>query len=461
MAITRRDLLTSAAALAASGLAPGPTAAMTAPSRLHARPGRARLAPSQYPETRIWGYDGLLPGPVIRVRQGERVRREFVNELPQASTVHWHGVRLANAMDGVPDLTQPPTAPGETFLYDFVAPDAGTYWYHPHNRAWEQMARGLYGALIVEEREPPAVDRDEVLLIDDWRLTAEAQIDESFGAMGDWSHAGRLGNWATVNGDHAYRREVGAFERLRLRFVNTANARILSLALDGLDGWAVALDGQPLPSPQPLGRILLGPAQRLDAIVDVVAPEGATAAVRADGRSGDVAIATFDVAGATRGGRFPAPSPLAANPVPRLGDVANARTAVLNMSGGAMGGMRQARMGGKMMGVRDLVEHGRIWAFNGQVDMPTEPLLEAQRGETVRISIENDTGWPHAMHLHGHHFCRVDPAGAFGPLRDTLLMDRNERAEIAFVADNPGSWLFHCHMLEHAAAGMITWLRVA
>ena len=107
-----------------------------------------------------------MPGPQIRVPQGQRVSRLFVNDLPQPSTVHWHGVRLVNAMDGVPELTQTVVPPGKSYLYEFEAPDAGTFWYHPHDRAWEQMARGLYGALIVEEPEPPFVDHDEVLLLD-------------------------------------------------------------------------------------------------------------------------------------------------------------------------------------------------------------------------------------------------------------------------------------------------------
>ena len=202
---------------------------------LEARAGSAQLVPD-YPATPIWGYEGRVPGPVIRVRQGERVRRRFVNELPQASTVHWHGIRIENAMDGVPELTQAAVPSGGSFLYDFVAPDAGTYWYHSHNRTWEQLARGLYGALIVEDTDGgPEVDRDELLLIDDWRLTPEAQIDQRFGAMGDRSHGGRLGNWVTINGVSDWRREVRRHERLRLRLANAANARILVLELCA--GW--------------------------------------------------------------------------------------------------------------------------------------------------------------------------------------------------------------------------------
>jgi len=113
-----------------------------------------------------------------------------------------------------------------------------------------------------------------------------------------------------------------------------------------------------------------------------------------------------------------------------------------------------------MTGMRELVQAGRVWAFNGIADMPDEPLVSASVGETLRIAMINETAWPHAMHLHGHHFRRIETDGRTGPLRDTLLVDRNETGEIAFVADNPGDWLLHCHMLEHSAGGMMTWIRV-
>ena len=150
--ITRRQFQGSVLAAAAAATLPTFARSQTAPI-LHAREGSTQLAPAEYPETRIWGYDGAVPGPVLRARQGERMTQSFRNDLPQASSVHWHGIRIENAMDGVAGLTQPAVAPGDAFLYDFALPDAGTYWYHPHNRTYEQMARGLYGALIVEENE--------------------------------------------------------------------------------------------------------------------------------------------------------------------------------------------------------------------------------------------------------------------------------------------------------------------
>ncbi|WP_137702152.1 multicopper oxidase family protein [Marimonas lutisalis] len=459
--ITRRQFTQSALGLAAATAIPGGVHA-AAGDRLVARPGTARLAPAAYPETRIWGYDGTVPGPMVRARQGDRLARQFVNELPQPSSVHWHGIRIANAMDGVAGMTQDAVAPGAEFLYDFVLPDAGTYWYHPHNRTWEQMARGLYGALIVDEAGgAPEVDRDEVLLIDDWRLTDDAQIAPGFGAMHDWAHAGRLGNWITVNGNGAWSQKVQRFARLRLRLVNTANARVFTLETRGLDGWLVALDGMPLDRPEPLARLTLAPAQRADLIVDVVADEGAEAFLVSFERDGGYAIAAFPVEDSARQAALPAPAPLPPNPVPALGPLAQARRATLLMEGGAMGSMRGAMMNGRQMEMRDLAAAGKVWAFNGMADMGDTPLIEAQRGETIVLALTNDTAWPHAMHLHGHHFRQVAADGTMGPLRDTLLMNRGETAEIAFLADNPGDWLLHCHMLEHSAGGMMTWLRVA
>ena len=460
--LTRRAFNGSLLALSAAGSGLPRLAFADEIPVLTAREGTAQLAPPAYPPTAIWGFDGKVPGPVLRVAQGARLQRRFRNDLPQASTIHWHGIRIANAMDGVPGMTQQTVAPGTEFLYDFTLPDAGTYWYHPHNRSWEQMARGLYGALIVEEKAgAPEVDSEEVLLIDDWRLAEGAQIADGFGALHDWAHAGRIGNWITVNGQGAWSRQVARNSRHRLRLVNTANARIFSLEVRGLAGWVIALDGMPLDSPHPLDRLTLAPAQRADLIVDVVAADGEEALLISHERDGEYAIASFTVSGSAQGDRLPAPAPLPPADLPGLGDVTQARTARLVMEGGAMGRMTGAMMGGRMMDMRAMAGAGKVWAFNGMADMPDTPLIEAARNETIRIAMTNDTAWPHAMHLHGHHFRQLAQDGSVGPLRDTLLINRGADAEIVFVADNPGDWLLHCHMLEHAAGGMMTWIRVA
>ena len=266
---TRRDFLQTTAALAATGLLPQRAVAAIAGSGMTAFPAREatlRLAPPGYPATAVWEYDSRTTGPALRVAQGARVQRRLVNELPQATSVHWHGLRSDNAMDGVAGLTQDAVATGDTFDYDFIAPDAGTYWFHAHNRSVEQMARGLYGALIVEEPDAPDVDRDEVLILDDWLLDPEtAQIDTDFSASHARRHAGRIGNVVTTNGNPGLELDVAKGERLRLRLINAANARIFVLALSGVEGWAMAYDGMPLAEPEKVaGPIVLGPGQRVD-----------------------------------------------------------------------------------------------------------------------------------------------------------------------------------------------------
>ena len=216
--------------------------------------------------TDVWSYNGLVPGPEIRVKQGDEVRLRLVNNLQEPTTIHWHGIRLLNAMDGVPNLTQKAVKPGEQFDYRFSVPDAGTFWYHTHNRSWEQMARGLYGSLIVEERKPQIYESDFTLIIDDWRLLENGQIDtSSFGNMMDSSHAGRHGNWITVNGKSQPTYELFKSTLTRLRLINTCNSRILRIRIPRLNVHVIARDGQPV-EPEFLGdeSFDLAPAQRID-----------------------------------------------------------------------------------------------------------------------------------------------------------------------------------------------------
>lgn len=458
--LSRRKFFAAGAALATLGAGRGWAAT---PIDLHTRVADVQLLPAKYGQTRIWGFEGRAPGPEIRVAQGARVQRRLINNLPDATSTHWHGIRIDNAMDGVAGLTQNAIAPGSSFQYDFVAPDAGTYWYHAHNRSFEQVARGLHGALIVEEPEPIDIDREEVLILDDWLVDPDtAQIADTFGAMHDLSHAGRLGNYTTTNATYNLALPVKRHERLRLRMINAANARVFQLALDGLEGWIVALDGMPLAQPRPIaGNIVLAPAQRVDLIVDVTAETGGAGHIVQIDRNERFSQVAFEVTGDATRARRDAPRALPPN-VHAMPDLAEATKLELLMQGGAMGGMMGAMMGGQMSSMRDMMQSGNFWAFNGAVGgMDGAPLAALARGETVRLKITNDTAFPHAMHLHGMHFHEMAPDGILGPLRDTTLLDRGEVRDIAIVADNPGKWLLHCHMLSHAASGMMTWIDVA
>jgi FtsP/CotA-like multicopper oxidase with cupredoxin domain len=468
--LTRRQFARVCAASAALALAPPGDGARAATKRyrLRPRPALVPLLGPDAPETRVWGYDGRVPGPEIRLRRGQRLRVEVENRLDQETTVHWHGLRIPNAMDGVPYLTQPPIPPGGRFVYDFEPPDAGTFWYHPHVRSPEQQGRGLYGALIVEEYEPPRVDRDLSWVIDDWRLTEDGAIHESFFDPMDLSHAGRLGNVASLNGRDSGVFEVRAGERLRLRLINTANARIFALRFEEHRPIVIALDGQPVrPYEAEGGRIVLPPAARADLILDMAGKPGQVFPVVDDYHRFSYTFLdlVYGSAPPLRDSPLEAPVALEPNPLPEP-DPASARRHEIVLAGGAMGTMRSAILNGAELDIRALARRGKVWAMNGiashRIDMP--PLATLERGRSHVLAMRNDSAFPHPMHLHGFAFLVLARNGRPSPRRewlDTVLVDPDESVEVAFVADNPGDWLFHCHILEHMEAGMYATLRVA
>ncbi|MGR3802794.1 multicopper oxidase family protein [Marinibacterium profundimaris] len=458
MQMTRRSFCAGLAALPLSR----PAIAQGFPT-LTAQEATVQLAPDGYPATRVWSYEGTIPGPVLRAPQGGRLERRLVNRLPVPTSIHWHGIRIDNAMDGVPGLTQDPVPPEGTFDYAFDLPDAGTYWYHAHTNSMEQVARGLSGALVVEEKTPPAVDRDEVLMIHDWLLDPETgQFVDSFQNAMTLSHAGRIGNLQGVNGRYDVTLEARQNERLRLRLINGANARIFALRLEGLTGWTLALDGMPLEAAEPITETLvLAPAQRIDLFVDVTAAQGENAGLLfAPGDDSWQVLAEINVTGQASRASRGTPAPLPRNPGTEVPDVAGVRVLDMPLQGGAMRGIERGRFRGQEMDWQGLIENGQFWTLAGQAGRGDAPFASLSLGETARIRMANDTVFPHAMHLHGMHFRTVAPDGGFGPLRDTVLVMPGDTVEIAFVADNPGKWLLHCHMLGHAASGMTSWIEV-
>ena len=271
--LSRRRLLAGAGLAVACFSQPRSLQAQFGPTGFHvlrARNTTAALRGEGQAATPVWGYGETVPGPTLRVRRGDELRVRVFNDLDEPTTVHWHGVRLANAMDGVPYLTQPPIAPGEAFNYRFRASDAGTFWYHPTGDGGEQAGHGLYGVLIVGEAEKIEVDRDLVLVFDDWRLTPEGAID----ATPD----GRIGGHPTVNSVPKLDLPVRSNERLRLRLVNAARARPFSLRFDRHAVWVMAIDGQPAePFLARDSRIILGPGNRIDLFLDATLEPGTSA----------------------------------------------------------------------------------------------------------------------------------------------------------------------------------------
>jgi len=470
---SRRHLLAAGGAVAVAGLVPAPwtrcaVASYAMTVSLVARPSKVSMVGANYPETEVWSFNGGVPGPEIRVPQGSRLRVEAQNALGRETTVHWHGIRLPNAMDGVPYVTQDPIADGGRFVYEFDVPDAGTYWYHPHFASSEQVGRGLYGPLIVEDRKPIQVDRDVVWVLDDWRLARDAQIVDDFGNLHDMAHNGRLGNTVTVNGRIPGAFKVERGERIRLRLINAANARTFALDFGGHKPVVVAYDGQPITPHEPSdGLVVLGAAMRADVVIDMMGKPGERYVVtdrfyaRAHYPLLDIAYADAPL----RERPLDAPMSLAANtmPEPKIEEAERHR---MVLGGGMMGGMTGARMGGRFMDMREMMHNGKAWAINGvaATGHMMDPLLTLQKGRSYVLMLDNQTAWHHPIHLHGHSFRVIRRNGKATPYsewRDTVLLNPQDQADIAFVADNPGDWILHCHILEHQEGGMMGIVRIA
>ncbi len=401
----------------------------------------------------LWLYNSRCPGPTISAKQGDTLTINFKNYLKEPTTIHWHGIRNLNSMDGVPDLTQPPIEPGESFVYQFPLRDAGTFWYHAHNKAWEQVARGLYGPLIVQPSIPAPMNRDIAIVADDWLLREDLQIHENtLGNLHDWSHAGRLGNSLTINGRFLPKIKIPHSGPTRLRVINAANARPFVFKIKGdTEIKIIAVDGSPCSHFVP-EKITVGPGQRVDLFTEDCSKLEELQEVS----TGQAYVAANFIRGpANADNRKWSQSETPYYSFPNIKD---AKLISIRMQGGAMGNLGSAEFAGQIIPLRELaMKESKLWAFNGKIGGYTLNLAEVSVGDTVKLDVWNDSAWPHAMHLHGHHFW-VD-SKEFGltarqMLRDTYLMQPGERATLVFIADNPGQWLFHCHMLEHHAAGM-------
>ena len=449
-----------------------PTRARAAQVETLLSPQRANsvLRRNDTAQTQVLSYDGNFPSPVLRVKQGQRFRAVVENRLEQETTVHWHGIRVPNAMDGVPGLTQPPIKPGESFIYEFTPPDAGTFWYHPHANSLEQIGHGLAELLIVEEAKPVTVDRDLAWLLQDWRLTDAGEIASGFGSMMDAAMAGRVGNTITINGAPPIDLTVRAGERIRLRLANAALARIMALRFEGHQPIIFAIDGQPCePHAAQDGRIVLGPAMRADLLLDMTGDPGKTYAIIDDFYDG----LGYTLNHLVYADEWLRPSPpsmaffLPANPLPEP-NLANATRQEIVLQGGMMGGGRLKGGGGMMGMAMPGMFGGPVWAINGmsmagdgQSDM--QPLFTLKRGETCLLSMRNDTAWTHTMHIHGFSMLMLTRNGnavLHRQWQDTVMMAPTDTVECAFVADNPGNWMLHCHITDHQMAGLMTVFKV-
>jgi FtsP/CotA-like multicopper oxidase with cupredoxin domain len=217
--------------------------------------------------TPVWTYNGVLPGPMIRAKVGDKIVVHFKNSLPDATSIHWHGLRLPNDMDGVPGLTQDPIEPGGEFLYEFTARDAGTFWYHPHINSSAQVGWGLYGSMIVEDPADPEVFGDElVLVLSDIGIDDQGQFlpEDSGGEFGDLF--GREGNMLLVNGKVLPRLKARAGKQQRWRVINAARARYYTLRLPEHTFVKLGGDNGLAERSAEVNRIVLVPGERADLV---------------------------------------------------------------------------------------------------------------------------------------------------------------------------------------------------
>jgi FtsP/CotA-like multicopper oxidase with cupredoxin domain len=411
---------------------------------LEARVSPLEIAPGV--RTDAWTYNGGLPGPLIRARRGDRLIVHFSNSLPQSTTVHWHGIQVPIEMDGVPGVSQPPVQPGGTFTYDFVVPDAGLFWYHPHVMSAAQVGFGLYGPLLVADPDDPVKVEDELVLVlsdiatdDNGKLHAA----DSGGILG--ALLGREGNHVLVNGKVRPTISVrdGALQRWRI--VNTAKSRYFELVLgDGQPFELIGVDGGQMEYSLKRWTIVLGPGERADVLVaprltgqtltlitnpfnrgfgstEYRAAEDLIVFERADMPS----VPAAELPKVTRD--IPAMSAEGATPI--------AIDLVMTKEQGITG---------------FAIEGGPFWR---------KSAVRAAVGDTQFWTITNKAIWAHPIHLHGFFFQEVDEKGV--PLsprawKDTIHVPVDSTRRFLVKLDRRGSWMYHCHILDHAEIGLMS-----
>ncbi|MCF3642308.1 multicopper oxidase family protein [Rhizobium sp. TRM95111] len=465
--LTRRRLMTGALVAGAyaggMGLARrfGRAAAAGAATVLTARPGEASITDGG-PTRGIMTYEtdtagpGGLP-PVLRMRRGEPFAARLDNRLDEPTTVHWHGLRIANAMDGVPFLTQPYVYPGDGFDYRFTPPDAGTFWYHPHCNTLDQMGRGLAGVLVVEDPADPVFDAEIVLNLRDWRLGGDGQFIAQFRPR-DAARAGTFGTVRTANWRRVPQYDAPAGGLVRLRLAATDVTRILQLVVAGAAAEVIALDGNPVATRFPLDRLMIGPGQRVDLCLRMPDTEGAIATLGDVRGTKPADLATFRAVGTSLRRAVSDLPALAANPIAEP-DLSAATEIPFVLSASAEERPKDGICGS--LGYN-------FWAINrvpwaDDTGDPTAPLAEMKTGRSYVFNVENPTPQIHPLHLHGLAFRPMNSnRQAVRPgFSDTYLILPDEKVQLALVADNPGDWVFHCHIIEHQKTGMTSYLRVA
>ncbi len=405
---------------------------------VHLEAGRAR-ATFDGKEIDVFAFNGSVPGPILQARPHQRVIVHFKNALDEPTTVHWHGLRIPAEMDGSPRI-QTPVPPGGTFTYDFVLPDAGSFWYHPHVNTHDQLERGLYGPIVVQGDLDPEYDLERSIILDDVSLDATTGEIKPPNLGGFDGLTGRWGNVFLTNGKNAKlataTAKKGQVERWRL--VNSANARLMPLHIEGVRVRLIGTDGGLLSTPidaPTKEQLVLPVGGRLELEVSYDAPGTAKIVIDdGDAKVTMLSVNVEDSAASPRVIAWPAILPAIAE--------------------------RPSRADFQM--TFDFIQQGGTanWYVNGESHW-MEPIITVNQGATVKLRLSNATagGVAHPFHMHGQFFRVVDNP-AWPGLRDTVMVPDHGPIEIITYFDNPGVWMAHCHILEHAELGMMTEIEV-
>ena len=396
----------------------------------------------------VWAYNGGIPGPVIRLKKGDRLIAHFTNHLPQPSTIHWHGVRLNIEMDGVPDISQPAVEPGESFTYDFIVPDAGLFWYHPHVMSAAQVGFGLYGALLVEDPdEKVGVDDQLVLVLSDIGIDEKGQLEDPNSGGSAGMVFGREGTHVLVNGLEKATLTARSGAPQRWRVVNTAKSRYFELYLKDEMFTVIGGDGGLQEFSEQKRRVVIGAGERVDLIVTPHAKPGSEIILRSllyNRGYGSVEYREQPDLVTIKMSPEPTLAPVKLPEVKRTIEPIPAR--------GATPVEIQLTLAQNADGV---FEYG----ING-VAYPRADHVTAKVNETQLWTVQNTTLWSHPLHLHGFFFQVVDDKGEpVHPIvwKDTVNIPLGEtRRFLVKFDDRQGEWMYHCHILDHAEGGLMS-----
>ncbi len=430
---------------------------------LTAKPRLAQLVAPPAPPTEILSY---TDGPaIVRVRHGDWVEATLENRLSEHTTIHWHGLRVPNAMDGVPYLTQPPIMPGERFTYRFQPPDTGTFFFHPHCNTVEQLGHGLAGIIIVEGDETRPHDADLVCAYRDWRIDEAGRYQPMMTDAGA-GKAGTFGAHRTVNDQVKPIFKVPANGDIRVRFLNVDMSRVVDLGIIGADAWVIATDGNPLP-PQKLKSWRLGPAMRADLTLRAPAEAGTRLQLVNYYSAEPIVMAEIEATGEPLNRQPFEPAALRSSAIPEP-VLDGAEMVQLRLSASSVpADLSLSNLPLRFADALCLAPK-TFWALNGQPwpsrshEVLPPPLFTFRRGRTYVIEVVNQTPHIHPIHLHGHTFKLISSSKSdvLPHFADTTIVAPKERVKIAFVADNPGDWMIHCHIIEHQETGMMGIYRV-